>query len=166
MSCGPSEAVVTIDRFRPVNGCQRETIRSSDRLLTGASIPNAFWPSGPCDGRALNGQFLGGLRTRLFFRGGTGAALDGVFFFWRRRRRPAYAKAAFLCAPQGGRIAPFKPPWLLRWVTYACLPRAGVGSRQSRALQPVKPAEGGDLRGQSHAIALLGTCQKRTPFYC
>ena len=53
MSCGPSEAVVTIDRFGPVNGCQRETIRSSDRLLTGASISNAFWPSGPCDGMHL-----------------------------------------------------------------------------------------------------------------
>ena len=40
-----------------------------------------------------------------------------------------------------------------------------VGSRQSRALQPVKPAEGGDLRGQSHAIALLGKCQKKGPFW-
>ena len=53
MSCGPSEAVVTIDRFGPVNGCQRETIRSSDRLLTCGSISNAFWPSGPCDGMRL-----------------------------------------------------------------------------------------------------------------
>ena len=53
MSCGPSEAVVTIDRFGPVNGCQRETIRSSDRLLTCGAISNAFWPSGPCDGMRL-----------------------------------------------------------------------------------------------------------------
>ena len=53
MSCGPSEAVVTIDRYGPVNGCQRETIRSSDRLLTCGSISNAFWPSGPCDGMRL-----------------------------------------------------------------------------------------------------------------
>ena len=53
MSCGPSETVVTIDRYGPVNGCQRETIRSSDRLLTCGSISNAFWPSGPCDGMRL-----------------------------------------------------------------------------------------------------------------
>ena len=53
MSCGPSEAVVTIDRYGPVNGCQRETIRSSDRLLTCGPISNAFWPPGPCDGMHL-----------------------------------------------------------------------------------------------------------------
>ena len=53
IGCGPSEAVVTIDRFRPVNGCQREIIRSSDRLLTCGAISNAFWPSGPCDGMRL-----------------------------------------------------------------------------------------------------------------
>ena len=53
MSCGTDEAVVTIDRYGPVNGCQRETIRSSDRLLTCGSISNAFWPSGPCDGMRL-----------------------------------------------------------------------------------------------------------------
>ena len=53
MSCGPSEAVVTIDRWGPVNGCQREIIRSSDRLLTCGAISNALWPSGPCDGMRL-----------------------------------------------------------------------------------------------------------------
>ena len=53
IGCGPSEAVVIIDRWGPVNGCQRETIRSSDRLLTCGAISNALWPSGPCDGMRL-----------------------------------------------------------------------------------------------------------------
>ena len=53
MSCGPSEAVVTIDRVGPVNECQREIICSSDQFLTCGAISNALWPSGPCDGMRL-----------------------------------------------------------------------------------------------------------------